>query len=281
MTQSWILGVGLLSILFLAYGVRNKMVDYIPPSSKYKIWWVIDNSQLNSRHWLDWGARTTFEPNEPYLKICQKKAIAMAGDLYDIEPVIGRVEAHRILEAAGCVVPPEADRCPPFLWLAWTRAAFLTHLGGLWLDGSVLPIASSATLQSRLGSDVTAFGNAGWSRSSHHPVWSGLERDCRALIKAGDQSWSSADCRKSLNYAWDRHAVGSIHVDKEAEVRIELETLLGETEWTGSTKHLLWIPFPDGRDSLERSTPWLWFLRMSEKQIQESNFVWASIAKKG
>jgi hypothetical protein len=32
---------------------------------------------------------------------------------------------------------------------------------------------------------------------------------------------------------------------------------------------------PDGRDGLERASPWLWFMRMSEEQIAESNFVWA------
>jgi hypothetical protein len=309
MAKSWILGLGVVIVaLGVAYGIRNQISGFDDPilsSKKPVIWWVVDDSQLNSRQWLDWGARTTHEPNEPYLKICYKRAGKMAGDYYDLQPVIGRVAAHQRLEAAGCVVPPDADRAPPFLWLAWCRAAFLSHLGGLWVDGSVLPTGKASLSTILAGKDVLTFGidpdeglaadeaqpmagpSAGWSAVPHHPVWKGLERDTRTLINAGDQSWSSADSRKSLRYAWDRHAAGSVDIDRTAEVsrdrygkRLELETLLTESEWSGTTKGSLWLPLPDGRDKLERATPFLWFLRMSEQQILESKFFWAMIAKK-
>jgi len=309
MTKSWVLGLGVIVlVLGVSYSVRNQVSEYTDfRETKTKIWWVIDDSQKNSRQWLDWGARATYEPNEPYLKICLKKAAKyLAGDIFDLEPIIGRVAAHQRLEAAGCVIPPDADRSPPFLWLAWCRAAFLAHCGGLWLDGSVLPTGTAASLQNRLaGKDVLTFGidpdeglsadevkvpmagpSAGWSAMPYHPVWKGLERDMRTLINTGDQSWSSGECRKSLRYSWDRHAAGTVRIDRTAEVsrnkygkRLELETLLTETEWDGCTKGSLWLPLPDGRDKLERATPFLWFLRMSEQQIYESKFVWATLAK--
>jgi hypothetical protein len=301
MAQSWIVGVGIVAlVLGVAYGVRNQVSGYTSPSGpsgRPKIWWVIDDSQLNSRQWLDWGARTTHEPNEPYLKIGFKRAQAMAGD-FDLEAVIGRVDAHRKLEAAGCVIPPDADRAPPAIWLAWCRAAFLSHCGGLWLDGSVLPTGTAQELRKRLDKDVLAFGvdpeddtmagpSAGWSSKSHHPAWIGIERDMRAIIDAGDQSWSAAECRKTTRYSWDRHAAGIIPIDRKSEAsrdaygrRLELETLLTESEWTsGTTKGSLWMPLPDGRDKLERATPFLWFLRMSEKQIFDSNFYWSKVAR--
>ena len=312
MSQPWILGVVVIAIVLgVAYGVRNQITGYIDTPlglrSKPKIWWVVDDSQRNSRQWLDWGDRTTNDPNEPYLKVCLKRARTyLAADVFELEPIIGRVAAHRTLEEAGCNIPPDADRSPPALWLAWCRAAFLTHLGGLWLDGSVLPIGRAANLQKHLeGKPVLAFGVdpdeglsatessspmaspfGGWSAAPHHPVWSGLAKDLRAVIDAGDQSWSSAECRKSARYAWDRHAAGTIQIDRGVEAsrdkygrRLELDTLLGESEWQdGTTEGALWIPLPDGRDKLERATAWQWFLRLSEKQIGESGFFWAKQA---
>ena len=166
-------------------------------------------------------------------------------------------------------------------------------------DGSVLPTGTNAQLNQHLaGKDVLAFGvdpeddtmagpSAGWSAQPHHPAWAGLERDLRATINAGDQSWSAAECRKAARYAWDRHAVGIIPIDRKAEAsrdaygrRLELDTLLTESEWTyGTTKDSLWLPLPDGRDKLERATPFLWFLRMSEQQIFEGNFYWSKVAR--
>ena len=309
MTQPWILGLGVAAIVLgVAYSVRNqvdKMGPYGPVGTTLKLWWIVDDSQLNSRQWLDWGARTTHEPNEPYLKICLKRAKKLAGNIFELEPVIGRVAAHQRLEAAGCVIPPDADRAPPALWLTWCRAAFLSHLGGLWLDGSVLPLGTAADLHRRIaGKDVLTFGvdpdeglsvaesapmagpSAGWAASTHQPMWAGLERDARALIDVGDQSWSAGECRRAARYAWDRHAAGMTAIDRTAEAsrdaygrRLELDTLLGDSEWVdGTTVGALWLPLPDGRDRLERSSPWLWFLRLSEEQIMESKFYWAKLA---
>ncbi len=119
-----------------------------------------------------------------------------------------------------------------------------------------------------------------------HPVWSALERDLAALIAVGDQSWSAPEARHSLRWLWDKHCSGTMRVDRKAEVsrdrygrRLELDVLLGQTEWVdGSMEGGLWVPLPDGRDGLERASPWLWFTRMSEEQIRESDFVWARLA---
>ena len=77
-------------------------------------------------------------------------------------------------------------------------------------------------------------------------------------------------------------------VDRRAEVsrdqygrRLELETLLGETDWPeGSLEGGLWVPLPEGRDGLERASPFLWFTRMSVDQIREAEFNWARWATK-
>ncbi len=313
----WIVGVGVIVIVLgVAWGVRNQISGLIGGNTdgtgritgKPTIWWHVDDSQVNARQWLDWFARSTREPNEPYLKICQARAIDRWGTEFQVEPVVGRLAALQRLESAGVVIPEGADRCPPALWMAWCRAAFLRQFGGLWMDGSVLPIGTGTELRHRLdaGGEALTFGadseeglsageaaqsmagaSAGWSVRPEHPVWRGLETDLRALIEAGDQSWGAVTARQGLRTLWDKHCSGVVRIDRVAEVsrdaygrRLELDTLLGETDWpTGTTKGGLWVPLPEGRDGLERASPWLWFTRMSVEQIQESPFVWAQLAR--
>jgi hypothetical protein len=138
------------------------------------------------------------------------------------------------------------------------------------------------------GSLAAAGHSAGWAATPGHPVWRGLERDLHALIDEGPQSWSAPEARRSLRYLWDKHCSGVIGVDRKAEVsrdrygrRLELDTLLGETDWPeGSREGGLWVPLPEGRDGLERASPWLWFTRMSVDQIREAGFVWSRWATK-
>lgn len=317
MVPLWILTLGLaVLVLGVAYGVRNQINGLLgiggaapgSVSTRPTIWWYVDDSQVNARHWLDWGTRSSTEPNEPYLKICQRRALSLWSSDFVVTPVIGRHAAIQRLQAAGVAIPEGADRCPPSLWMPWCRAAFLKAHGGLWMDGSVLPLASGSVLRQRLaGADALAFGSdpdeglsaaeqtapaagrcAGWAAMPAHPVWSGMERDLAALIAAGDQSWGAAEARRALRSLWDKHCSGVLRVDRKAEVsrdrygrRLELETLLGATEWQeGDMEDGLWVPLPDGRDGLERARPWLWFTHMSEEQIAEAKFVWARWATK-
>ena len=274
-------------------------------SNKTPLWWVVDDSQANGRQWLDFGNRTTREPNEPYLALCLERAKAALGDQFDLRVLVGRDAVYRVLGS-------DEDFCakqrsiPPAFWLSWCRSALLSRFGGLWMDGSVLvlPAASGLRLKERLeGKPVLMFGtdaaenlasgsaaagaSAGWSAIAHHPMWTGLERDLTALIDQGAPSWSAVEARRGLRTLWEKHCSGMTEVDREVEVgrdpygrRLELETLLGSTklEFPISGQGM-WVIFPDGRDGLERASPWLWFTRLSRDQILESKFVWAKLAK--
>jgi hypothetical protein len=187
--------------------------------------------------------------------------------------------------------------------MQWCRAAFLSRHGGLWLDGSVLPVGSAEELKSRLaGHDVLTFGSdpienivgpkqtgpaagyaAGWAARPNHTVWSGLAADWDALIAEGPSAWSAPRARRGERWLWDKHCAGKVSIDRKAEVsrdqygkRLELDTLLGASAWdTGSLEGGLWVPFPDGRTGLERASAWAWFCRLSPEQIAESDFLWA------
>ena len=300
--------VFLAAVALVAFS-RNTIYETLDFDTKKKhtIWWIVDDSQVSSRKWLDWNSRTSFEPNEPYLAMCLRRARELWSGTFDIQPLIGRVAVHRRLEEAGVILPDGADRIPPAVWLPWCRAIILSTFGGLWLDGSVLPLDNgNVSLLARVeNEDILTFGtdpddesisedktrapapgrSAGWAKNTGHPMWAGIARDLGAIISAGDQSWGASVARSSLLWAWDKHGSGS-PIDRVAEVsrdmygrRLELDTLLGENTWpTGTKDGGYWVPFPDGRDGLERAPIWKWFTRMSEEQIRESNFVWAKWA---
>jgi hypothetical protein len=293
-----------LIIVGLAYYVRNESpVNGFLSSNKTPLWWVVDNSQVNSRQWLDFGNRSTRQPNEPYLALCLEKAKAALSDEFDLQVLVGRDAVYRVLGTSEDFCAKQRS-IPPALWLSWCRSALLSRFGGLWMDGSVLvlPAASGPRLKARLeGKPVLMFGtdaaenlasgsaaagaSAGWSATPHHPMWSGLERDLTALIDQGPPSWSSVEARRGLRTLWEKHCSGMTSVDREVEVgrdpygkRLELETLLGSTEMPLIPEGGMWVIFPDGRDGLERASPWLWFTRLSRDQILESKFAWAKLA---
>jgi hypothetical protein len=322
MIPAWIIAVGVVVVVLgVAYGVRNQINGLlgggvaagglaVGGSVSRRIWWHVDDSQANAREWLSWGDRTTREPNEPYLKICLERARRDWTEGFELRPLVGRAAALAELReaGAGADIPDGVERCPPLLWMAWCRAAFMRWRGGLWMDGSVLPVGGAAALQERLsrGGDLLMFGSdseeglsapagsaaaagasAAWSAAPGHPVWRAAERDLAALVAAGAPSWSAVEARRALRGLWDRHFSGVVRVDRTAElsrdmygVRLELDTLLGETDWpTGTKEGALWVPWPEGRDGLERATPWLWFVRMSAEQIREAPFLWAQWAR--
>jgi len=314
MVPAWIIALAVIVlVLGSAYGIRNQMNSFLGVPSllgKPIVWWHVDDYQVNTKEWKSFEDRATHEPNEPYLKLCLKKAQQLWSAEFEVVPLIGRDAALTKLMDAGCKIPDGAKRCPPALWMAWVRCAMLAHLGGLWMDGSVLPLADGAAVRRRLNDTVLTFGadadeelaaaaqdgneggpaagrSAGWAAVPGHPMWIGLATDIGAVIQAGDQSWSSFEARRSLRFLWSKHCSGMTRVDRKAEVsrsiygkRLQYEDLFSLTEWpTGSTAMGLWLPLPDGRDKLEMTSAFLWFTRMSEEQIADSDFMWAALAK--
>jgi len=313
--QSAIVAVAILVIASLVYVAHRdpallrslSLGDSGSGFSKTPIWWVVDNSQVNARQWLDFGNRSTREPNEPYLKLCLERARETLGSDFDIQPLIGRDAVYHLLGSSEDFCTKQRS-IPPALWLPWCRATLLSRFGGLWMDGSVLVLPSALGLKERLkGQPVLMFGtdaaenlasptaaagsSVGWAEAPHHPMWAGLERDLNGLIEQGPPSWSAVEARRGLRTLWEKHCSGMTKVDRVVEVgrdqygrRLELEILLGSNEWddvddVDGFDGGMWVIFPDGRDGVERASPWLWFTRLSVPQILESKFVWAKFAR--
>ena len=314
MVPAWIIALAVVVlVLGSAYGIRNQFNSFVGDSSllgKPTVWWFVDDYQVNTKEWKSFEDRATHEPNEPYLKLCLRRAQQLWSAEFEVVPLIGRDAALIKLMDAGCKIPDGAKRCPPALWMAWVRCAMLAHLGGLWMDGSVLPLANGTAVRQRLANDtVLTFGadadeelaaavqegteggpaagrSAGWSAVPGHPMWTGLATDIGAVIQVGDQSWSSFEARRSLRFLWSKHCSGMTRIDRKAEVsrnvygkRLQYEDLFELTELQNvSLKDGLWLPLPDGRDKLEMASTFLWFTRLSVEQIGEAHFVWARLA---
>jgi hypothetical protein len=290
-------------------------------SKKPTIWWYVDDRDPNTKFWTSFEDRATRLPTEPYLALCLQRAQERWSNDFTIVPITGRMAALAILSDKtntntntntrdAVPIPDGVLRTPPALWMAWLRCTMLANLGGLWIDGSVLPVGSGATLKSLVSSSpVLMFGtdadeslsvsaaaagrSAGWAKTPHHPLWKGLSRDISAIVAQGDQSWSSFEARRSLRWLWDKHCSGFLESDAKvattAEVsrtvygkRLNYEDLFEKTQLdtVSITPESLWVPLPDGREKLEVATAFAWFTRLSIEQILESEFMWAQWARR-
>lgn len=300
--------IGVVTIVIIAgvvYGFSTSQSDR-KPSGLPILWWYVDDGEPNTKSWAAFEDRATYEPVEPYLSLCLDKARGLWSSNWDIRPIIGRRAAMEIVKDP----PPGVIRTPPPLWIAWLRATLLAQQGGLWIDGSVLPLASGETLRQRVsGHDVLTFGtdpdealatasqeskagapaagvSAGWATKPGHPMWSGLSASIAAVIASGPPSWSAFDARRAMRTLWDKHCAGVTLVDRKAEVSrspygrlLDYVDLFVTSEVTVDTSSAMWLPLPEGRYELERKTAYQWFTRLSKQQITESDFFWARMAR--
>jgi len=300
--------IGVVAIVIVAgslYGLSTSQ-NTKKPSGLPILWWFVDDGEPNTKSWASFEDRATYEPVEPYLSLCLDKARDLWSPSWEIRPIIGRRAALAIIKDP----PAGVIRTPPSLWIAWLRATLLAQQGGLWIDGSVLPLASGETLRARVnGHDVLTFGtdpdeslatasqeskagapaaglSAGWSAKPGNPMWSGLSASIAAVIASGPPSWSAFDARRALRTLWDKHCGGVTLVDRKAEVSrspygrlLDYVDLFATSEVTVDTSNALWLPLPEGRNALDRKTAYQWFTRLSKQQIVESDFFWARMAR--
>jgi hypothetical protein len=312
----WFLYLGVLLLVLggILYFIRSTNTK-TASDSRPVIWWYVDDGEANTKSWASFEDRGTYDPIEPYLSLCLDRARRLWGQEWNIRPIIGRRAALALLTSDADdkklkkIEPPhDVIRTPPALWMAWFRTTLLAQRGGLWLDGSVIPLCSGSTLLQRVSDTVLTFGSdpdealstaaltgpqspaagnsAGWAAAPGHPMWSGLSTAIAAVVAAGPPSWSAFDARRSMRKLWDTHCASVTQIDRKAEVsrtpygrRLNYVDLFDRTEVDVDITEALWCPLPNGRDALERATPYLWFTRLSKEQIMESDFWWAKMAR--
>jgi hypothetical protein len=270
------------------------------------IWLYYDTSEVNSRWWFDFGARSSRALNVPFLNLCYETVVAQNGQTYRVEVIDGLTGVAALLGGWDAVPPGIRNPLAPInaAEKMWIRSAVLAKYGGLWLDLSTVCLKPFGELPKDrvmfFGTDLdeTYSGREGtqmpgfrciWSPAPHHPLFVEWEQICRDRVdrRRGGQQIRGDD-------KWDWVALTAKYpgtvVDAPAEVsrkkdgrRIQLEDLLAAGQ--------------DGKMSFEVNpqakyvpVPWTelrdremfgWFLRMSERQILTSDLTITWILHKG
>ena len=278
---------------------------------KPKLWFVVDDYGVNSRHWADFGARNSRNLNIGFLNITRARCNITQGGDYEVVELIGREAVARKIREYRGVVPSKHEQLPPYLWRAWARASLLNYAGGLYLDGLSLCLGPSFKgAIGRLNDAIFGFEHdervlnpltaiaptcspfAGWASGPGHLGWRGLCGALNDFAEKGPESWTAAEARNQIP-AWNAKYLQSImstvrsaEWSRRSDGRpIEIEDLLGRSanaltpEWNPPAEA---VYVPIDKDDLERSVTYKWFLRMSVEQIMdpESKFIWASLANR-
>lgn len=265
------------------------------------IWLYYNDSEVNSRNWLDFGYRSSRAIQTPYLNLLYQRIVELNKDHYRVEVISGLSGLAALLgpdSLPACLQNPLASVNEAEL--NWIRTAVLCRFGGLWLDPAVIcikgfgkPLADKVVFygtdsnESYAGHQGTLVPgqHAMWIPTPQHPMMVEWEAVCRERIeqkRGGEQirrdfAWDYvrfSDQYKGLGIVVDPHAEGS---RTNQGKRIQLEDLLGATVnghlpfVFASEAAVVYVPLP--YEELLKSKNYQWFLRSSEQQIMESDLV--------
>jgi hypothetical protein len=257
------------------------------------VWIFVDDSDVNSRWWADFGGRSSRVLNLPFLNLCYQTIVKATGGAYHVEVIGGVADAERRL--GGLPTPMRNKRLPlRDEEMTYLKVAFLEKYGGLWMGPASICIRKfpelpkdkvvlfgSDPLETYAGARGTFLPNqhALWSPKPNHPFFTQWKHILEARI---EEQHTGKEIRNDKN--WDILFTGSGKTDvivmphaeltrKKNGRKIELEDLLA----AGTDGVLpfdihpetVYVPFP-WPELLERRM-FGWFLRMSEDQVLESD----------
>jgi len=301
-SRTVLVSVGLLAVaVFIGnqYRVHKQVGTFEDPDLLKRglntpaIWIFTNDTEVNTRWWADFGARSSRVYNLPFLNLCYQSIVRAAGNKYHVEVISGLADAERRL---GYLPEPMRNKRIPLRAeeMTYLKVAFLEKFGGLWMGPATICLKEfpefpkdkvvlfgSDSLETYAGPLGTSLPNqhAMWSPKPKHPVfvqWKNVIEP-RVIEQHGGREIRN-DSR------WDSILVSSGKKDvlimanaeltrKSGGRRIQLEDLLA----AGTEGDLpfdihpetLYVPFP-WPEVLERRM-FGWFLRLSEEQIKESD----------
>jgi hypothetical protein len=272
------------------------------------IWLYYDNSDVNSRQWLDFGARSSRALNIPFLNLCYESIVKQNKDQYRIEVIGGLSGVAELLGGWDQLPPGLRDPISPVneAEINHIRAAILAKYGGLWLSPYTVALKGFDKLpddkvvffgtdleETYAGPDGTTVPGfrALWSPKPHHPMfeeWAAITYARVAQKRGGDQI--RGDAKWDFVRLTNEYVSTGIVVDPAVEgmrkkdgKRIQLEDLLA-TGTDGNlhfdlSNYTIYVPFP--WNELRDREIFGWFLRMSENQIMESDIAVKYLLQKG
>ena len=257
------------------------------------IWIFINDTDVNSRMWADFGARSSRVYNLPFLNLCYASIVKAAGTNYHIEVIGGLADAEQRL---GYLPEGMRNKRIPLRSeeMTYLKVAFLEKFGGLWMCPATICLKQLPVLPKDkvvlFGSDPleTYAGPQGTELPNQHAMWSPKPKNPffvkwkKILEPRIEEHHGGREIRNDSR--WDIIFAGSDKTDvtlmpnaeltrKAGGRKIELEDLLASgTEGVLPFQippETLYVPFP-WPELLERRI-FGWFLRLSEEQIKESD----------
>jgi hypothetical protein len=260
------------------------------------IWLYYNDSEVNSRWWADFGARSTRAINIPFLNLCYESIVAQNSQTYKIEVIAGLTDLAQRL--GGWQELPKGLQNPlapvEKAELNWIRAEVLARFGGLWVSSATICLRPFPELpyedavffgtdadESYAGPNGTAIPSlyvAGAGRPNH-PVF---EKWAQAAFERLEKQGGGQQIRNDAK--WDYVAFAqtdsTVNVYPQVEVsrrpdgkRIQVEDLLAAGQ-EGSlrfkiTPDSIYVPIP--WPEIQDRRMFGWFLRMDEDQILKSD----------
>jgi hypothetical protein len=298
--QAIVIGVAAVAVAIAAYFIASKPRETeITPDmltigiDRPIIWVYYDDSQVNSRFWSDFGARSSRVINIPILNLCYE-SIVKANPDYRVE-VIGGLQG--VSELLGVDAMPKTMKNPRAnvgtAQLDWIRTAILAKYGGLWLSNSVVCVKGFGTLPDNVVAfgqdDVPMYGSAVpgfralWSPKAGEPRFVEWEAICRERL---DSQLGGLQIRGDSKSDWVRLFKGEevrrsdeLSRDSKTQKKLELEDLFatqgGVLTIPCDAKYIV-IPY----DDLVNRRMFGWILRNSEQQILESDIAISRVLRK-
>jgi hypothetical protein len=257
------------------------------------IWLYYNTSDVNSRWWADFGARSTRVLNLPFLNLCYQTIVNQNKGNYKVEVISGLPDLASRLGGWQELPKPLQNPLASVreAELNWIRAEVLCRFGGLWVHPATICLKPFPELPQKqvvfFGTDSDESYNGSvipnmycmGAGSKEHPVFDAWAQAAFARLEQqgggtqirGDPKWdftafalSHPDTRVYPSYELSRLPNGK---------RIQLEDLLmagqeGRHRFVVSND-TVYVPIP-WPELLDRRM-FGWFLRMDEEQILASD----------
>ena len=183
------------------------------------LWIYYDQSDVNSRWWADFGARSSRAIHTPYLNLCYESIAKYLGKTYNIRVIAGLSDLAILFGGWDKLPKPLQNPIAP-VGLAeynYIRAAILEKFGGLWVNPSTLFLQSLPDYSN--STQVVFFGmdkdetytslipgiQVMYSPRAHHPLfvqWS-TQAYNRIERNQGGKQFSNNDIYKMLDMFTD------------------------------------------------------------------------------
>lgn len=303
-TQAIVVGIVLVGVTFAAYweakNGMKKNTEITPEMlsiglERPCLWVYYDNSQVNSRDWADFGARSSRAINVPILNLFYETIVKANGDIYRVE-VIGGLQG--VAELLGeDTLPSSLRNLRSTVGVAqedWIRAAILAKYGGLWLNSSVVCVKGFGELpdkvvafgqddKSMYGTSVPGF-RALWSPKPNHPLLVEWEKRTHSRL---DSTLGGLQVRGDVKSDWydlikgnvvEHRPYDELSRDPTSHKKLELEHLFAKGKPLTIPHYVKYIVVP--YDDLTTRTMYAWLLRNSEEQILESDMALSAVLRK-